>query len=183
MSLKQEIFTKIYTLEARINNLKKSVDQNKEDVILLNEVINIASLIKQDAIDTEKHCKFKLRYVDKFEDKQFELFKKDIENTTFKSYSLIPNPYPETEEEYAKYESSIEAQKVVNQIQKIILDEVEREYNNLKYKSYFDATNIIYDTIEPRLSECADKYGITDTAVRESICYRIDKFFKAICVG
>ena len=166
-----------------MNRIRKERPEMMTDVEMLNRMKSTMEEIRKLTQGIDRDCNYLLRNQEGLTETQFDLFKKAVRTTTFKSFAMLPDPYPETEEAYKNFKEPPELLKAVKGVQDHMIQAVEESYEDLIDYPYYEATNKVYQSIEEDLSECAGVYAITDTACREAVCSYLDTFFKRICVG
>lgn len=167
----------------KVNAVREAQPEIITEVDMLNRTKLMMAEIRKLTESIDRDCNHLLRNQEDLAEKQLDLYKKTVRATTFKSFAMLPDPYPETEEAYKNFKEPPELLEAVKGVQDLMISAVEESYDDLRDYPFYEATGKVYESIEADLRECADIYAITDTACRESICSYFDTFFKRICVG
>ena len=181
ITFEKELLLRFSGIVTHIAELTGSIEQpDLTKVEMLNKTLNSIEIIEKDLNRIKRDTNHKLVCIPLPD--RFELFRDEIQKTTFKSFSLLPDPYPETEEEYKNYQPDSELQTAVQKIQELILDETEKRYMDLAEHGYqpWEAAEKVYENIARELEAAAGKYGVSDTASRDTIWVRLERFFETV---
>ena len=166
-----------------VNSIRKLQPETITEVEILNRIKSTMEEIRKITQSIDRDCNYLLRNQEGLTESQLDLFKKAVKTTTFKSFAMLPDPYPETDEAYKNFKEPLELLEAVEKVQNHMIRVVEESYEDLIDYPYYEATDKVYQAIYEDLRECADDYAITDTACREAVCSYFDTFFKRVCVG
>ena len=105
------------------------------EVERLNFIKDTMKSIRNLSNIADHYCSDLLNVCEGLPEKQLELFKKKVRETTFESFAMLPDPYPETELERKNFVAPPELEAAVKKVQDIMISVVEENFDSLQYSS------------------------------------------------